>query len=103
MKKFILTAMLIMTGFVVFAQNPVQTYQKNGKTYIKIEQPKSKKSRTISYEPTGKYVEFDGKDYQVYTHVFTKGERQGQTGYFIKVTSKKSGNSYWKEVTLSKD
>jgi hypothetical protein len=101
MKKLLLTAMLIMAGMIGFAQNPI-TYQKNGKTYIKIEETQSKgKKGKSSYLPTGKYVEFDGKDYQVYTHVFTKGERQGQTGYFIEVVSKKSGKPYWKEVTIS--
>lgn len=100
MKKLLLTAMIIMAGFVAFAQNPVQTYQKNGKTYIKIEESQSKgKSEYIS---TGMYVEIDGKEYQVYSHVFTKGERQGQTGYFIQATSKKSGKTYWKEITISK-
>lgn len=104
MKKLILTAMLIMAGIIGFAQNPVQTYQKNGKTYIKIEETQSKgKKGKSSYLPTGKYVEIDGEDYQVYTHVFTKGERQGQTGYFIKITSKKTGKPYYKEVTISKD
>jgi hypothetical protein len=99
MKKLILTAMLIMASFVVFAQNP-KTYQKNGKTYIKIEETQSKGKS--SYIPTGMYVEIDGKEYQVYSHVFTKGERQGQTGYFIQATSKKSGKTYWKEVKISK-
>lgn len=99
MKKLILTAMLIMASFVVFAQNP-KTYQKNGKTYIKIEETQSKGKS--SYIPTGMYVEIDEKEYQVYSHVFTKGERQGQTGYFIQATSKKSGKTYWKEVKISK-
>jgi hypothetical protein len=99
MKKLLLTAMLIMASFVVFAQNP-KTYQKNGKTYIKIEETQSKGKS--SYIPTGMYVEIDGKEYQVYSHVFTKGERQGQTGYFIQATSKKSGKTYWKEVKISK-
>lgn len=99
MRKLIITAMLIMAGMVGFAQNPI-TYQKNGKTYIKVEETQSKGKS--SYIPTGMYVEIDGKEYQVYSHVFTKGERQGQTGYFIQATSKKSGKTYWKEVKISK-
>ena len=94
-----LTAVLIMAGFVAFCQSP-QTYQKNGKTYIKIEETQSRGKS--EYIPTGMYVEIGGKEYQVYSHVFTKGERQGQTGYFIQSTSKKSGKTYWKEVKISK-
>lgn len=99
MKKLFVTALLIMAGMIGFAQNP-QTYQKNGKTYIKIEETQSRGKS--EYIPTGMYVEINGKEYPVYSHVFTRGERQGQTGYFIQVISKRSGRPYWKEVKISK-
>ena len=98
MKKLIFAALMLL-GMGLYAQNP-PTYQKEGKTFIKIEETQSKKKS--AYEPTNMWVEMGGKEYQVYSHVFTKGEKQGQTGYFIQMTSKKSGKTYWKEIKVQK-
>ena len=96
MKKII----LILIALVAFgATVNAQAVQKvDAKTYQAVKATKS----NSSYEATDMtYIHTDGQKYTIYKHTFTKGSRKGQTGYFIKMTSKKSGKNYWKEVKLS--
>ena len=97
MKKVFVIAALLAVSMAGFCQQPKETYQKNGKTYLKLKEGRQSSS---SYVPTNYWVEYKGQDYQVYSHKFTKGKRQGETGYFIRVKSAKTGKEYWKEVKL---
>ena len=95
MKRIILILIaLVAFGATANAQSVVKV---DAKTY-----QATKTSRSSSYEATDMvYIHTDGVKYTIYKHTFTKGKRAGQTGYFIKMTSKKTGKNYWKEVKLS--
>lgn len=56
------------------------------------------KAKSSSYEKTGDVVVYKGQTYDLYKHTFTKGKRAGQTGYFIRRTSAKTGKEYWYEL-----
>lgn len=103
MKKIEKTIILVFFMFcccVAFGQTPKpSTYTKDGKTFIKVEQKQDK--RKSSYVPTGYYVEYKGKTYQVYSHVFTRGKRKGQAAYFIVTGQNKEGKPTYKELSLA--
>lgn len=96
MKRIILILIaLVAFGATTNAQSVVKV---DAKTYQATKASRS----SSSYEATDMtYIHTDGVKYTIYKHTFTKGKRAGQTGYFIKMTSKKTGKNYWKEVKLS--
>lgn len=93
MRKLILTAMLIMAGIVGFAQIPqgAKTYEKNGKTYVQVEDKKS----SSGYQPMGVYVVYEGKEYELHSKVDNnkKSKTYGQTIYYVLIpdSTKKQG------------
>lgn len=94
MKRILLIMVAILTFGVCNAQSSVTKV--DAKTYQQV----SKSSN--SYTATDMvYIDKNGEKYVIYEHTFTRGDRKGQVGYFIKKVSKKSGKSYWKEVKLN--
>ena len=94
MKNIILLVVLLLSLGTLSAQT--QTKKVDDKTYQEVS-----KSSSSYVETDMVYIDKNGQKYTIYSHTFTRGDRKGQTGYFIKKVSKKSGKPYWKEVNLN--
>lgn len=93
--KYILS--IVLTLFIFNITNAQSTVKKiDNKTYQQVS-----KSSSSYIETDMVYIDKNGEKYTIYTHEFSRGDRKGQTGYFIRKISKKSGRQYWKEVKLS--
>ena len=92
MKKVLLAVMLGLMSMCAVAQ----TTAKKDTIYA------TSNTRGSGYHLTNwVYKETDGSAYPVYSHVVSRGDRQGQTIYCIRKTSKKTGKQYWKEIKVS--
>ena len=100
----------MLVSSVCFAQQPkkADTAKKSNVTVTKVDSKTFKavkqsgsSSRGTGYKPTGyQYIDTDGKTYEIYSHIVTKGENAGKTQYYIEKTSKKTGNKYWKKINI---
>lgn len=106
MKKIVILAALLAVSCCAFAQQKKDTVRKSS---VKVERVNSKTfkatkqngSRGTGYLPTGySYIDTDGKTYEIYSHVVSRGADAGKTCYYIQRVSKKSGKEYWKKVEV---
>ena len=106
MKKTIFCiAMLLISSVAMGQAKPTKVAEKKSNTKIEKVDNKTfkatKSSGASSYVATGySYIDTDGKTYEIYSHKITRGDRAGQTAYYIKKVSKKSGKEYWKEINI---
>lgn len=96
MKRFIIFMLCLIALGTAAAQQ--QTERVDSKTFKAVKGTRSESSYTATDMV---YIHTDGVKYTIYEHTFSKGARKGQKAYFVKMTSKKTGKSYWKEVKLS--
>lgn len=109
MKKVIFCiAMLLISSVVMGQTHPTKVGEKKSTTKVEkvdaktFKAVKSSSSRGTGYQPTGySYIDTDGKKYEIYSHKIARGDRAGQTAYYIKKVSKKSGKEYWKEINVT--
>ena len=107
MKKIFFCIAMLAIACVAMGQQPTKVAEK--KSNVKVEKVDTKTfkatkqsgTRGSGYQPTGYlYQDTDGKTYEIYTHVVSRGDAQGQTKCYIQRTSKKSGKTYWKEIPV---
>ena len=106
MKKMFFCIAMLAIACVAMGQQPTKVAEK--KSNVKVEKvdnktfKATKTSGTSNYVATGySYIDTDGKTYEIYSHKITRGDRTGQTAYYIKKVSKKSGKEYWKEINIT--
>ena len=107
MKKMFLCIVMVAIASIAMGQaKPTKVAEKKSNTKIEKVDNKTfkatKSSGASSYVATGySYIDTDGKTYQIYSHKISRGDRAGQTAYYIKKVSKKSGKEYWKEININ--
>lgn len=107
MKKIFVLATLLAVSCCAFCQQKKDTVKKSS---VKVEKVNAKTfkaikakggSRGTGYLPTGySYIDTDGKTYEIYSHIVSRGADAGKTCYYIQRVSKKSGKTYWKKVEV---
>lgn len=94
MKRIIMSIIMMLFVGVCFGQ----TYTKvDNNTYQAV---KVTKTRTSTYQPTGKYYIEDSVKYEIHIHTTSKGKNAGQTYCYIQKVSKKTGKPYWKKIDV---
>ena len=106
MKKVIILAALLAVSCCAFAQQKKDTVRKSS---VKVEKVNAKTfkatkqsgGRGNGHQPTGySYIDTDGKTYEIYSHVVSRGDNAGKTCYYIQRVSKKTGKPYYKKVDI---
>ena len=98
--------MLLISSVVMGQAKPTKVAEKKSNTKVEKVNEKTfkatKSSGASSYVVTEySYIDTDGKTYQIYSHKISRGDRAGQTAYYIKKVSRKSGKEYWKEININ--
>ena len=107
MKKTIFCIAIVAIATIAMGQtHPTKVGEKKSNTKIeKVDNKTFKATKTSGasgYVATGySYIDTDGKTYEIYSHKISRGDRAGQTAYYIKKVSKKSGKEYWKEINIT--
>ena len=105
-KMFFCIAFTLISVIAMGQAKPTKVAEKKSNTKIEKVDNKTfkatKSSGASSYVATEySYIDTDGKTYQIYSHKISRGDRAGQTAYYIKKVSKKSGKEYWKEINIT--
>ena len=97
MKYICLTLMM----FLCFGASCQEIIKVNNKTFKAVKKESTKDP--VSYTKTDMtYIHTNGKEYTIYKKTFTRGNRKGQTGYFITMSNnKKTGKPNWKEIKIT--
>lgn len=109
MKKIFFCIVMVAIASTAMGQaKPTKVAEKKSTTKVEkvdaktFKAVKSSSSRGTGYQPTGySYIDTDGKTYEIYSHVVTRGQYAGQTCYYItKSNNKKTGKPNWKKIDV---
>ena len=107
MKKVIVFTALLAVSCCAYCQQKKDTVKSSSAKVERVDSKtfkatKTKGSRGTGYHPTGyQYIDTDGKTYEIYSHVVSRGVESGKTCYYIQRISKKTNKPYWKKIEIN--